>query len=1449
MRYHGVWAVIFAVLLLASEVQAVRLSGGRLSGRLSEEAAAEIDEAVAAHEEEHGGGGHASGAEVVMLFLFVCLVVGCACRFLLEELLHTFHIRIPYSVVLLLIGGTWGAGAWKHANDNGGEASEMATMSLLMWSSIDPKLILFIFLPALIFEGSMGTNYYAFSSGFGGGIMLAGPGMLLQNTLIACFAKYAFPYGWGWLESFIFGAILSATDPVAVIALLKELGILPDLRILIEAESLLNDGTAIVVFDICLMALLEPTSISEYVQKGFQLVFGAPALGLALFIPCYYWLKRTTDPIQDTVVTMCTAYLCYFVAEGTQVHVSGVLSVLTVGVLMAGYGHTCLNTEEAAHMLHAVWTIIVYCAETIIFVLAGAIIMDKGFLGDDADSLPASEYGWMFLNYVVCTFIRALVVFIFSPFIRQVGYGLQPRVCSMSDFIKNMFVLTWGGLRGAVGLVLALSVSVNTELELVTSAGYTRKVLLHTASIVVLTTLVNAATLEKIIHMLGLGGQSEAEKVLFESAKTFLGEKQLKTMENLQNQLMHPELSNASWSTVRRLVGRHALMGPTGASGDVPGEDKKKEKEDEKDEETNPEEWPGPDAERPGGLGGSMEDVLQEEEDTEGYVLGRYLTSLKASYTAQWNGGLLTSRPYRQLVWALGRAMDHAQDRFPEGEMSLDENGVQSPMRRGGGASLIRKKERDESPYAKVSANAVAPVPGNGVTPAGAGGSPKNGGGSPNNGGTKSPSGGRNKVTPMTALEEGSEEEEEIELPPDAGAADGGEEGGGADDVRTLEGGDGIGENKDGEEENRRVTSNREDMLNSPEWDKDEDQVKEAEKEEKKGEGEGGGMSEAEAAANNMNLVSMAPQQRGNRVDALSPLRASNAGPRGGGSKVMSPLGPGASQGGGSGNLKSRWAGLAGQDLANRFEWDWLEVEGCFEMPRWLEYVKKVPLLGRWCEGIERQLLAERFDLIAAVVRAHEETGRAEVLQHNTVSEFFQLVIEASQYVRDTAEHKLAEMEVEMPEVATACRTRQACRLMINGFREEVDALHDIAQITDGEHERLQNRIYNKMMKMNRNYPKIHAHHRELYTLPIFMSIPRIHLENVAEQIQLTQEVVPRELQITVEGEPTSGVYIIVRGVVRWTRSGQVNAIENRWATPFSSINNSVGASFDSAAVGMQSTAPVVGHIAHASPSTDTLRSVSSGPPGTDGENKSRRPRRRRQSVVELPLTQGSAFHDTEYLLHFAGLPSINRGSAVTVTEVHMYHLTTEHMSTLIARFPAILERMWRHSGLLLHASHPQLFAIPDDFSADFTRVKVKKFDKDTVMRVWLPTLIIQGSAVVSGGAGVITGERGPGMQGGGLFQLVRREDGENLKFCQDENRVLVFTPTQETIIHRRGAEMQSHAKSSRRIISEDEVMAKNKGKLATKWDQVRSASRAKSDLSLMLQHALAPPPNDRQNA
>jgi len=231
-----------------------------------------------------------------ILFLFITLLIGCFTKLVLQHVKERHRIGIPYSVVLLVLGMVLGGLSWLEEQDkvhNSAQNPSMWTMSLTGWTDMSPRLILFIFLPALIFEGAAGTDYYIFQKQFPGGVMLAFPGMLVQIALIATFAVYALPYGWGWTESLLFGSILSATDPVAVIALMKELGLLSELRVLIEAESLLNDGSAIVVFELCHMILVHPASVQEYVSTGFQLVLGAPALGLGLFLASWFWLVRT----------------------------------------------------------------------------------------------------------------------------------------------------------------------------------------------------------------------------------------------------------------------------------------------------------------------------------------------------------------------------------------------------------------------------------------------------------------------------------------------------------------------------------------------------------------------------------------------------------------------------------------------------------------------------------------------------------------------------------------------------------------------------------------------------------------------------------------------------------------------------------------------------------------------------------------------------------------------------------------------------------------------------------------------------------------------------------------------------------------------------------------------------------------------------------------------------
>jgi NhaP-type Na+/H+ or K+/H+ antiporter len=186
----------------------------------------------------------------------------------------------------------------------------------MMWMRIPGQLILFLFLPPLIYEGSAYTNVYKFSKHFLSGLLLAGPGVVLQTFLIGLGARYIFPYGWNWTESLLFGGILSATDPIAVIALLKELGSLPDLRVLIEAESILNDGTAIVAYQLCYLVLTRPPAApAAYAAEAAHLCLGGPLVGAAMGAGTMLLLSRLHNPLLETTVTISAAYLTFFVAQ------------------------------------------------------------------------------------------------------------------------------------------------------------------------------------------------------------------------------------------------------------------------------------------------------------------------------------------------------------------------------------------------------------------------------------------------------------------------------------------------------------------------------------------------------------------------------------------------------------------------------------------------------------------------------------------------------------------------------------------------------------------------------------------------------------------------------------------------------------------------------------------------------------------------------------------------------------------------------------------------------------------------------------------------------------------------------------------------------------------------------------------------------------------------------
>eukprot|EP01084_Bolivina_argentea_P058669 107129_1 len=175
-----------------------------------------------------------------LLLIPFCLLVGNIVRHISIET----GSLLPYTVVLLLIGMFLG---WIED-----KADTILGEGIAQVKNISPHLLLGALLPPLIFESAFGCNWHVMWREFGQSNLLAFPGVIINAILTAIFCVYVFPYGWSWSEAITFGSIVSATDPVAVVAILSELGASKRLSTLIEGESLLNDGSAFVIFSIAL---------------------------------------------------------------------------------------------------------------------------------------------------------------------------------------------------------------------------------------------------------------------------------------------------------------------------------------------------------------------------------------------------------------------------------------------------------------------------------------------------------------------------------------------------------------------------------------------------------------------------------------------------------------------------------------------------------------------------------------------------------------------------------------------------------------------------------------------------------------------------------------------------------------------------------------------------------------------------------------------------------------------------------------------------------------------------------------------------------------------------------------------------------------------------------------------------------------------------------------------
>jgi len=331
---------------------------------------------------------HASSEHVqptAIIFIFFSCALGAVIRTVLKK------VRLPYTVVLMILGGVIGAIS--------SHVPLVAAHTTL--ASLDPHIILNVFLPVLIFESAFAMEIHMFMKSAVQIIVLAIPGLLLASFLSCLASMYVFTYKWNWYIGMVFGSLVSATDPVAVVALLKDVGASKQMGTVIEGESLLNDGAAIVIFKIFeILAVPGNVYTGLDITKHFALVtLGGPLLGFVMGKLTTLWLVNIfNDAITEITITLCSTYITFYIGE-VWLNVSGVLAVVVLGLTVSSE-RTSISPEVEA-FLHRFWEMLAYLANTLIFILVGVVITEK--------AIHHSElHDWFLLaaNYVFIFVIR-----------------------------------------------------------------------------------------------------------------------------------------------------------------------------------------------------------------------------------------------------------------------------------------------------------------------------------------------------------------------------------------------------------------------------------------------------------------------------------------------------------------------------------------------------------------------------------------------------------------------------------------------------------------------------------------------------------------------------------------------------------------------------------------------------------------------------------------------------------------------------------------------------------------------------------------------------------------------------------------------------------------------------------------------------------------------------------
>ncbi len=392
---------------------------------------------------------------IVALLLVACLIA------LLAE-----WIRLPYTIALVCVGLV------------------IALTKLTPSIVISKEVVFHLLLPPLLFQGALHMDLERLKNNWRSILMLSIPGVVCSTLLIGFLLHRL--WGIDLMYGLLFGALITPTDPISVLAILKRVGAPERLRVILEGESLFNDGTGVVIFSVILGMVTGCGSfeLGHTVLEFLMVAGGGVVIGALLGYGVYRLLKKIENHLVEVTLTVVLAFGTPLLAEAF--HFSGIIAVVVAGLVIGNYGRIFSMSEKTRDTVETFWEVIDFIINSLVFLVIGIELQ--------VITLADFEHLWVpvLVGILAVLLARIVVVYPIMGILHKIGGASIPGSWA--------HVVFWGGLKGSIPIALVVGMSPSLE---------HRHLFLTASFAIVLVSLVfQGITMKPLIQRLGLSHQT-----------------------------------------------------------------------------------------------------------------------------------------------------------------------------------------------------------------------------------------------------------------------------------------------------------------------------------------------------------------------------------------------------------------------------------------------------------------------------------------------------------------------------------------------------------------------------------------------------------------------------------------------------------------------------------------------------------------------------------------------------------------------------------------------------------------------------------------------------------------------------------------------------------------------------------------------------------------------------